>query len=136
MSVTSRWTGPEPSRMIPALERLKTDTLASVLALLRRGAESAYAGTRFAGTFLVHEDALFSSDPLFIVVEEPTRPHAIDAKAASYLHFQVHGHWVRVTHVDHPGTAGKRLLVPLFDVFGAEMGARLARGWEDLGRGL
>jgi hypothetical protein len=132
MSVTSTWTGPDPATMIPALERLKTDTLAAVMALLRRGAEQAYAGTRFAGTFLVHEDALFSSDPLFIVVEEPTRPHAIDAKNAPYLHFQVHGHWVKVTHVDHPGTKGKRLLVPLFDVFGTELGARLARGWEDL----
>jgi hypothetical protein len=114
------------------LERLISDTRDSVLARLRRGAEQAYAGTRFQGTFLVQADALFSSDPLFVVVEEPTKPHVIAARNAPYLWFKGNRGWVRVQSVNHPGTHGKRLLTPLFDVFGADVGAQLGRGWESL----
>lgn len=132
MSVTSRWTGPDPSAIGPALVRLQSDTLASVMARLRRGAEAAYAGTRFAGTFVVHEESLFSRDPIFQYVELDTRPHGIDAKRGPYLHFKIGDRWVRTAHVNHPGTTGKHRLDALFDAFGAEVGAKLSSGWEHL----
>lgn len=136
LQLTSHWAGTEPAALIPQMDRIVISVRDSTLARLRRGAEAAYAGTRFAHTFVVQGDTLFSTDPLFIVVEAPTRPHRIDAKAGPYLWFKGNRGWVKVAHVDHPGTAGKRFLTVLWDVFGADVGAQLGQGWEGLQRDL
>lgn len=140
MTVRSTWTGPDPAALIPLVDGLIADALAGAMAPFQAGAETAYAGTRFADEFhvtpapLVREATLINDNPLLEVVEFPTDPHEIHASAGAYLHFYwaARGRWVRTPVVHHPGTAGKGYIAPLFDAASADLGARLARGWERL----
>lgn len=132
MTVTSRWTGPAPAALLPAFTRLQADVEASIMARLKRGAEAAYAGTRFARTFVVRETTLFSTDPIFQYVEEKTGRHEIHAKNGPYLWFKGGKGWARVAMVNHPGTKGKYFIQTLLDAFGGDIEAQLGRGWESL----
>ena len=130
------------TRLLPAVQAVIRATLADAMADLVARADAAYSGTRFAGTFILEPatvliaETLLSTDPLFIVVEEPTAPHGIDARNAPYLHFQVNGRWVRTRHVNHPGTAGKRYLPPLFAEASAAFGRALETNLTAVLRGL
>ena len=44
--------------------------------------------------------------PYALWVDEPTKPHVIEAKNATYLRFKVRGSWVMTKRVHHPGTRG------------------------------
>lgn len=52
------------------------------------------------------EATLMNVAPYWRFVIEPTKPHAIEPKEASVLHFMVDGEDVFATHVWHPGTKG------------------------------
>lgn len=130
------------TRLLPAVQAVIRATLADAMADLAARADAAYSGTRFEGTFILESaqvldhQTLLSTDPLLVVVEEPTPAHSIDAKNGPYLWFKGSRGWARVAHVDHPGTAGKRYLPPLFAEASAAFGRALETNLTAVLRGL
>lgn len=61
-----------------------------------------------------------SADRVALLHHEGTPPHPIDAPAGGFLYFwsSVHGHVIRVKHVDHPGTHPNRYLTNALRVLG------------------
>lgn len=121
-----------------AIRRALTD----VFAEFRAGADRAYAGTRWAGTFAVQPTpilrsaSLVTSAPLLQVVEYPTRPHPIVARNGPVLVFW----WAHANRlfvgpaVAHPGTRGRRALDPLHTAAAAQLGTLLYRYLDGLNR--
>ncbi len=121
-----------------AISRALTDTMGA----FRQAANTAYAGTRFAGTFtvaptpLLRTASLVNAAPLLQVVEYPTQAHPIAARTAPALHFYWPraGRWFHGPAVRHPGTRGKRLIDPLHTEAAARLGLLLHRYLDELNR--
>jgi hypothetical protein len=124
------------------MQRVISQALTQTMLEFEHGADTAYSGTRFAGTFRIEpapiltEASLLSSDPLLVVVEFPTRPHPITARNSPNLVFywERAGRWFIGPSVSHPGTSGKHYIEPLWEQAGARFGELLNQGLESLNR--
>jgi hypothetical protein len=102
-------------------QRAVIQALTPVAEQLKREAQQAYSGTRFAPTFTVQRQStpitaikLFNTHELFTVVEYPTRPHTILPRNGRFLVFTVNGRKVFARSVHHPGTKGRLAIDPIF----------------------
>jgi hypothetical protein len=124
------------------VQRAISYALTAVMIEFQDAADTAYAGTRFAGTFeiqpapILRTAGLVNAAPLLHVVEYPTAPHPIVARTAPELVF----YWPKIggvfrgRAVHHPGTRGKLRIDPLHHAASARFGVLLGRYLDELGR--
>ena len=131
MSVRFSFRGPAWCTDADAFRRIYAATLAPLLqdvaAGLKADAQRAYIGTRFAAAFRYETQVspaavrLIQSDPLFPVVEYPTRAHAIrPRKPGGVLAWTQGGATVFARRVYHPGTRGRLAIDPLMAIYARE----------------
>jgi hypothetical protein len=120
------WTARYHAALDTTLPPLRDDLLAA--------SKNVYTPMRFAETFSASSAftpsaalTLTQSDPLFTVVEWPTKPHAIDARTAPNLVFYWtrERRWFRGPHVNHPGTLGKQFIAPILAEYAPRFAAAL-----------
>lgn len=125
------------------VQRAISTALTAVLTEFQDAADTAYAGTRFAGTFqirpapILRTASLVNAASLLHVVEYPTAEHLIVARNAPELVF----YWPKIggifrgRAVNHPGTKGKLRIDPLHRAASARFGVLLTRYLDELNRG-